>query len=100
MKTRECRPLGACDVGKDRKLMRSSKVCHIHGINMAVKQDASMSMGFGGWEGGICICILILIIMIIVIVTVYVFVLLVVKQHANRSKGRWYLSDCYECRSR
>ena len=46
------------------------------------------------WEGGICICIL------IVIAIVFVFVLLVVKQHANRSKGRWYLSDCYECRSR
>ena len=40
---------GACDVGQDRESMRLSKVCHIHGIDTAVKQDASMSMGLGRW---------------------------------------------------
>ena len=64
------------------------------------------------WEGGIpqisvfvfviviVIVIVSVIVIVIVIVIVFVFALLVVKQHANRSKGRWYLSDCYECRSR
>ena len=28
---------GACDVGQDRESMRLSKVCHIRGIDMAVK---------------------------------------------------------------
>ena len=40
---------GAGDVGQDRESMRLSKVCHIHGIDTAVKQDASMSMGLGRW---------------------------------------------------
>ena len=79
--------------------MRLSKVCHIHGIDMAVKQDASRSMGSGRWYTTNT-DILFVVVIVIVIVIVIVFVLLVVKQHANRSKGRWYLSDCYECRSR
>ena len=34
---------GACDVVQDRELKRKSKVCHIHGIDTAVKRDTSRS---------------------------------------------------------
>ena len=34
---------GVCDVGQDRESMSLSKVCHISGIDTAVKQDTSRS---------------------------------------------------------